>query len=183
MPHKVSYSPIEQMRWFLKLAVLLGGKTLARKTLVSSFYVVIDPRGKEWSHVSPCPEEKMGTRRHIAPLEASLIFKVSQTSKNTERHRLGSSKGVPPNCDCCTMEMSASLSSQLLVVTGVLLYSMFGYGRLRWHNLEESAFVLLLLPPLKIWVAPFVILFCLFNLWKVLSISRSNLKRGFSCIN
>ena len=88
---------------------------MARKALVSSSYVVIDPGRKEWSHSHTLFLRENGNkRRRIASLEAPLIFKMLHTSKHTKRCKLGSSKIVLPNCDCCTMDMRSTLSSKLL---------------------------------------------------------------------
>jgi len=98
---------------------LLVGKDLARKALVSSPQVAIDPRGKEWSHTLALSLiENRNKRRRIASVEAPLIFNVSHTSRKTRRCKLGSSINVPPNCDGCTMEMSAGLSSKFLATIG-----------------------------------------------------------------
>ena len=102
---------------FLKLAVLLGAKDLTRKTLVNSFHVVIQPEGKEWNcALSLSLSEKGSSHSWMASVETPLSFNVSHTSKNTERCKFGSSKGVPPNWDCCTMEMRASLSAKLFAL-------------------------------------------------------------------
>jgi len=80
---------------------LLGGKNFARKAFVSSSHVEIDPGGSECSHALALSLSENGNRhRRMASADASLIFSVSQTSKNTERCRLGSSIGEPLNWDC-----------------------------------------------------------------------------------
>jgi len=77
---------------------LLGGKNLARKAFVSSSHVEIDSGGKECSHALALSLNENGNRhRQMASLHAPFLFKVSHTSKNTERCRLGSSIGEPPN--------------------------------------------------------------------------------------
>jgi len=80
---------------------LLGGKNFARKAFVSSSHVEIDPGDSECNHALALSLSENGKRRrHIASVKAPLIFSVSHTSKNTERSRLGSSIGKPPNYDC-----------------------------------------------------------------------------------
>jgi len=92
---------------------------LVRKTLVSLSHVVINPNGRKCSHPLTLSLSDNGNkRRQIASVEASLVFKVSHTSKNIERCKFGSFIGEPLNRDCWTIEMSASLSSKLLAVTG-----------------------------------------------------------------
>ena len=81
--------------------------------------MVIDPGGKKWSHALTLSLSENGNkRRQIASVETLLIFNVSHTSRKIERCKLGSSMGVSPNSDCCTMDMSAGLSTKLLAVTG-----------------------------------------------------------------
>ena len=71
---------------------------MARKTLVSSSHVVIEPRVKEWSHnYALSLREKVNKCKHIASMEATSIFKVSHTSRKTDRCKFGSFMGVPPN--------------------------------------------------------------------------------------
>ena len=53
----------------------------------------------------------------MASMETLLSFIVSHTSKKTEMCKFGSSKEVPPNWDCCTIEMRADLSSKLFAST------------------------------------------------------------------
>ena len=106
---------VKDVIWFLKLAVLLGGINLAMKAFVTSSHVEIDPGGSECSHALALSlNENRNRRRRITSVDAPLIFSVSQTSKNTERCRLGSSIGEPPNWDCWTIEISAGLSLKLL---------------------------------------------------------------------
>jgi len=97
---------------------------------VSSSHVVVNPRGKEWSHAHALSLREKGNKcRCIASLAAPLIFKVSQTLRNTKRCRLGSFKSALSNYDCYIMEMSASFSSKLLagmrgiVILGVWLWA------------------------------------------------------------
>ena len=86
------------MIWFLKLAILLGGKNLAKKAFfVSSSHVEIDLGGKECSHALALSLDENGNRRKRAVVDAPFIFTVSHTSRNTERYRLRSSIGEPPN--------------------------------------------------------------------------------------
>jgi len=107
--------------------------------------------------------------------------------KKTERCKLGSSLGEPPNWVCCTMELSASLSSKLFatirgaVILGVWLWT-------PWVTKSLKALFYVSLPSA---IASVNVLssnaICLFNLWKVLRIlgSNSNLtpKWGWFCIN
>jgi len=58
-------------------------------------------------------------QRRIVSMEAPLIFKVSDTSRNTYRCKLRSSMGVPPNCDCYIMDISIGL--KLLAFIGGLV--------------------------------------------------------------
>jgi len=84
--------------WFLTLAILLGGKNLARKTLVSSSHVVIHPDGKECSQALALSlSEKGNNHTRIASMETPLSFNMSHTSKKTERCKFEASKGVPSN--------------------------------------------------------------------------------------
>ena len=53
----------------------------------------------------------------MALVETPLSFNVSHTSKKNKRCKFGSSKGVPPNWDCCPMKMRAGLSSKLFALT------------------------------------------------------------------
>jgi len=76
------------------------------------------PDGKERNQgLALSLNEKGNKHRQIASLETPLSFNVSHTSKKTERCRFGSFKGVSSNWDCCTIEMSAGLSSKLLAST------------------------------------------------------------------
>jgi len=73
------------------------------------------PNGKECNQaLTVSLNEKGNKRRRIASVETPLSFNASHTSKKTERCSFRSSKGVPPNWDYCTIEMSAGLSSKLL---------------------------------------------------------------------
>jgi len=86
-----------------------------RKALVSSSHEVIHPDGKECSQaLALFLTEKGNNHNQMASMEAPLGFNVSHTSKNIERCRFRCSKGVPPNWDCYTMEMSFGLSLKLL---------------------------------------------------------------------
>jgi len=49
----------------------------------------------------------------MTSVETPLGFNVSHTSKKTERCKFGSSNRMPPNWDCCTIDIRASLSSKL----------------------------------------------------------------------
>jgi len=84
--YKVSSSLwVNDVIWFGKVAVLLGGKNLARKAFVSSSHVVIDPGGKECSHALALSlSENRNKRRRMASVDAPLIFRVSYTSRTTE---------------------------------------------------------------------------------------------------
>jgi len=85
-----------------------------RKLLVSPSHVVIHPKGKECSQALALSlSEKKNNRSQNASVQTPLTFDVSHTSKKTERCRFRSSKGVPPNWDCCTMKMRAGLSLKL----------------------------------------------------------------------
>ena len=80
------------------------------------------PNGQVRSHALTLSlKEKGNKRRWLASLEAPLIFMVSHTSKKIERYKLGSSMGVPPNCDCFTIEIRVDLNLKLLVVTSGLV--------------------------------------------------------------
>jgi len=134
--------------WFLKLDILLGRKNFAKKTLVSSSLLVMHPGGKEWSDaVTLSLSEKGNSRYRIASIETLLSFNVSHISNNTERYKLGHSNGVPPNWNCCTMEMRANLSLKFWAST-------FGRAILEanpWTpevtNSKASFFGHLLIPP------------------------------------
>jgi len=89
---------VKEVIWLHKLAVLLGGKNLARKAFVSSSHVEIDPGGSECSHALALSLSENGNRRRrMASVDAPFIFSVSQTPRKTERCRLGSSISEPPN--------------------------------------------------------------------------------------
>jgi len=89
-----------------------------RKNLINSSQVVIHPDGKEGNQaLALYLNEKGNNRSQMASVDTLLSFNVSYTSKMTESCRFGSSKGVPPNWDCCTMEVSAGLGSKLLAST------------------------------------------------------------------
>ena len=82
------------MIWFHRLAVLLGGKSLARKIFVSLSHAVIHPGGNEWRHALALSlSEKGNTRRRMASVETLLSFNVSHTSKKTEMYKFWSSNG------------------------------------------------------------------------------------------
>jgi len=49
----------------------------------------------------------------MASVDTPLSFNLSHTSKKTERRKFGSSNGVPPNWDCCNIDIRAGLSSKL----------------------------------------------------------------------
>jgi len=84
-----------------------------------SSHVVINPGSSECSHALALSLSENGNRhRRMASVEAPLIFRVSDTSKNTKRCKFGSSIGEPPNWDFRTMQMSAGFSSKLLATTG-----------------------------------------------------------------
>jgi len=88
---------------------------LARTALVNSSQVVMHPDGKDCNQALALSlKEKGNRRRQITSMETPLSFNISHTSKKTERCRFGSSKGIPPNWDCCTIEMSADVSLKLL---------------------------------------------------------------------
>ena len=77
--------------------------------------MVMHPKGKECSHALTLSlGEKGNSCSRVALVETSLSFNVSHTSKKTERCKFESSNGVPPNWDCCTIEIRASLSLKLL---------------------------------------------------------------------
>ena len=169
------------MIWFLKLAILLRGKNLARKALVNSSQVVVHPDGKECNEALALSLNAKGNKRWwIASVETPLSFNVSQTSQKTERCRFRSSKGVPPNWDCCTIEMSAGLSSKLLV-------SRVGQAMLEvipWTlGVTKSRSVFLCSPHSPTMFVGFLLvsrlccsIICFFLVkWRVLSISRSGL--------
>jgi len=100
--------------WFLRLDILLGEKNFVRKALVSSSHVVMHSEGKKLSHaLALSPSKKGNSCNQITSLETPLSFNVLHTSKNTERCKLGSSKGFLPNWDCWTMEIRANMSSKL----------------------------------------------------------------------
>jgi len=68
---------VNDVIWFLKFAVLLGGKNLARKAFVNSSHVEIDPGGKECSHALALSlNENENRRRRMASVYASFIFRV-----------------------------------------------------------------------------------------------------------
>jgi len=79
---------------------------------------MMHPKGKECGYaVALSLNEKGNNHNRIALVETPLSFNVSHTSKNTERCKLGSSSGIPPNWDCCNMEIRAALSSKLCAST------------------------------------------------------------------
>jgi len=141
--------------------------------------------GKEWNQALALSfKEKWSKRSRIASLETSFNFSASHTSKKTERCKFGSSKGVPPNWECCIMEISAGLSSKLLASTAgrVMLEA------IPWTLVVmKSQRVLLSLPDML----EFLLASCLYSsiLYffllkrKVLSISRSGLHKIRLCIN
>ena len=147
---------------------------------MSSFHVVMDPGGKEWSHnLSLSLSENENRHRQIASVEVSLILNVSNTSIKTERCKLGSSISLPPNWDYCTIEMSVDLSSKLFATTG----GMVMVGVWRTPEVIKSRVFSFVLPHHQPWLVldvpsskPSLICRCLFNLWKVCSISGSNSK-------
>jgi len=70
--------------WFIKLAVLLGGKNLARKAFLSSSLVEIDPGYKECSYALALSLGENGNRcRRMASVDVLFIFRVSHTSKTS----------------------------------------------------------------------------------------------------
>ena len=72
------------------------------------------PRGNEWSHArASSHNEKWNRQTRMESVETLFSFNLFHTSKKTQRWRLGSSFGAPPNCNCWTMEMSTGLSSKL----------------------------------------------------------------------
>ena len=100
--------------WVLKLTVLLGEKNFVKKTLVRSFHIMMHLEGKEYNHALALSlREKGNSRTRITWVKTPLSFNVSHTSKNAERCKLGSSSRVPPNRDCCTMEIRDGMSSKL----------------------------------------------------------------------
>ena len=101
--------------WFLKLPILLGGKNFARKALVDLSQVVMHPEDNKCNQaLTLSANEKGNRRRQIASMETPLGLAYQ---KRTERSRFVSSKGVSPNWDYCTVNMSAGLSSKLLAST------------------------------------------------------------------
>ena len=88
---------------------------MARKALVNSSQLVMHPDGKECNQALALSlNEKGNKHRRIASVETPSSFNVSHTSKRAKKCRFDPSKGVPPNWDCCTIEMSVSLSLKLL---------------------------------------------------------------------
>jgi len=88
------------------LAVILGGKSLVRKTFVSSSHVVMYAGGNELSHaLALSPIEKGHRCRRMASVETLLSFNALHTSKKAERCKFGSSNGVPLNWDCYTIDI------------------------------------------------------------------------------
>jgi len=103
-----------------QLVVLLRGKNLSRKALFNSSQVVMQPDGKKCNQALALSLNGKGNKRtRIASLETPFNFSESHTSKQTERYRFGSSKGVLSNWDCYTMKISAGLSLKLLASTVV----------------------------------------------------------------
>ena len=168
------------MIWFLKLAVLLSGKYLARNALVSSSHVVTECIGNEWSHALALSVSANGNIwRRMASEETLFIFKVLHTFKKIKRWKLGSSISKPPNWDCLTMETSAILNSKFLVLTTNLAM----LDEMPWMpRVNKSHSVLLWsFPPSAIIGEALRALclcfssLCLFCLkWRVLSISGSD---------
>ena len=91
------------------------GKNFARKALVDLSQVVIHLEDNECNQaLTLSANEKGNRRRQIASMETPLGLAYQ---KRTERCRFVSSKGVSPNWDYCTVNMSAGLSSKLLAST------------------------------------------------------------------
>jgi len=85
---------------------------------VSSSHVVMHPEGKECSHALALSFNEKGNNHNcITSIVTPLSFNVLHTSTNTERCKLGSSSGVPPNWDCFTMKIRAGLSLKLWAST------------------------------------------------------------------
>ena len=61
--------------------------------------------------------EKGNDRSRMASVETPLSFNVLHNSKKTEKCKFRFSEGVPPNWDCCTIEMKADLNSKLFAST------------------------------------------------------------------
>jgi len=151
--------------------------------------MVIHPKGKECNQALALSLSKKGNdRSRMALVETLLSFNVSHTSKKTEMCKFGYSRGVPPNWDCCTMEMRADLSSQLFAST-------LGRAMLEaipWTpGITKSLSILLWSPPPPAIFVEVLLTSCLcssivcFFLLKrkVLSISRLGSYRNGLCIN
>jgi len=93
---------------------------LARNALINSSQVLMHPDGKECNQALALSLNEEGKKcRRIVSLETPLSFNVSHTSRKIERCRFRSSKGVLPNWDCCTIEISVGLSLKLLASTAM----------------------------------------------------------------
>src|SRR6266487_6129061 len=98
--------------WALSLAVLLGGKYLARKTFFNSFHVVTELGCRDWSQALALSRNENGNKRSlIASGLIPLALTVSAYCKNVDKCRLGSSVGFPENWFCCTIDNNEGLSS------------------------------------------------------------------------
>ena len=124
----------------------------------------------------------------MASAETPLSFDVLHTCEKTKRCRFGSSKGIPLNWDCYTMEMSAGLSSKLLaLILGRAMLEVIPWT----PGVTKSRSVLLWSPsPLAMFVRFLLashlcfLILCFFLLkWKVLSISGSSSYKIGLCIN
>jgi len=133
-------------------------------------------------------KEKGNRHRWIASVETPLSFNISHTSKKTERCIFGSSKGVPPKWNCCTIEMNAGLNSKWLASTvgRAMLEAipwtpgvMKSQSVLLWSPRPPAMLVKYLLAS-----RPCSSILCFFLLkWKVLSISGSSSYKIWLLIN
>ena len=106
------------MLWFLRLVVLLGGKNLARKALVTSSHVMMESSGSEWSHTCAWSlSENEKRRRWIAPMETPFNFSVSRTSKKIKKVKVRALHWWSSKLRYWTMETSIGLNLKLFTST------------------------------------------------------------------
>jgi len=169
---------VNDVIWFRKLAVLLGGKNLARKVFVSSSHVVIDPRGNECSHALTLSLSENGNRRRrMASVDAPLIFRMSYTSRKLRDVGWDPLSAIHQIETAGPWKLVPTLVRNFWQQLVVLWCPGFDCGQSGSHKPEEFSSELLLLP---IKMETQLVMFFLFLIYEKFSLLRDQTrKEGF----
>lgn len=98
-------SCLQKVILFLSFVFFLGGKYNVRNTALSSFSVVMEIEGKEYSQVLALTlRDNVNSHSQITSLHAPSIFKVSQNLTNMDTYMFKSSIVKLENYFCYTMD-------------------------------------------------------------------------------